>query len=53
MNSQAPFKYKRQLYYESIIAQLESAGFTYTQARAMLSIWIDIAGQIPLEFYEN
>ena len=53
MKSQAPFKYKRQLYYESIIAELETAGFTYTQARAMLCVWIDILGQIPLEFYEN
>ena len=53
MNLQAPFKYKRQLYYESIIFELESAGFTYAQARAMLCVWIDIAGQIPLEYYEN
>ena len=33
--------------------ELETAGFTYLQARTMLSIWIDIAGQIPLKLYEN
>jgi hypothetical protein len=52
MSDEAPFKFKRQLYYESIIAELVSVGFTYAQARAMLSIWIDLLGRVPLEFYD-